>query len=77
MKRIDFYFDFVSPFAYLAFEALPHALQGCSYQVHYRPVLFAGLLKHHGQRGPAEIEPKRIWTYRHVAWLSQIGRAHV
>lgn len=74
MKQIDFYFDFVSPFAYLAFEALPHALQGCSYQVRYRPVLFAGLLKHHGQKGPAEIDAKRIWTYRHVAWLSrQLG----
>ncbi len=74
MKQIDFYFDFVSPFAYLAFEALPQALQGCSYQVRYRPILFAGLLKHHGQKGPAEIDAKRIWTYRHVAWLArQLG----
>ncbi len=70
MKRIVFYFDVISPFAYLAFEHLPQALEGCSYEVQYRPVLFAGLLGHWGQKGPAEIEPKRQWTFRHIAWLS-------
>lgn len=71
MKRIEFWFDPVSPFAYLAFERLPEALQGCSYEVAYRPVLFAGLLAHWGQKGPAEIEPKRAWTFRHVHWMAQ------
>jgi 2-hydroxychromene-2-carboxylate isomerase len=70
MKRIVFHFDVISPFAYLAFEHLPQALEGCSYEVQYRPVLFAGLLGHWGQKGPAEIEPKRQWTFRHIAWLS-------
>lgn len=70
MKRIEFFLDFVSPFAYLAFERLPQALEGCSYAVEYRPVLFAGLLQHHGQKGPAEIESKRAWTFRHVHWLA-------
>ncbi|NPC58617.1 2-hydroxychromene-2-carboxylate isomerase [Caenimonas soli] len=69
MKQITFYLDFVSPYAYLAFEKLPDALQGLSYAVEYRPVLFAGLLKHLGQLGPAEIGPKRDWTYRQVVWL--------
>jgi 2-hydroxychromene-2-carboxylate isomerase len=71
MKAITFWFDPVSPFAYLAFEHLPQALEGCSYAVEYRPVLFAGLLAHWGQKGPAEIEPKRAWTFRHIAWLAQ------
>jgi 2-hydroxychromene-2-carboxylate isomerase len=71
MKPIVFWFDPISPFAALAFELLPQALAGCSYAVEYRPVLFAGLLQHWGQKGPAEIEPKRAWTYRHVAWLAQ------
>lgn len=70
MKQIDFHFDFISPYAYLAFELLPEALLGCSYQVHYKPLLFAGLLQHHGQLGPAEIRPKRDWTYRQVLWLA-------
>lgn len=70
MKQIDFWFDPISPFACLAFEHLPQVLAGCTYAVDYRPVLFAGLLQHWGQKGPAEIEPKRAWTYRHIAWLA-------
>lgn len=70
MKTLDFYFDAVSPYAHLGFHKLPVALQGLSHRVRYVPVLFAGLLKHHGQLGPAEIAPKRDWTYRQVAWLA-------
>ena len=33
MKHIIFWFDLISPFAYLAFEHLPQALEGCSYEV--------------------------------------------
>lgn len=74
MKIINFYFDFISPYAYLAFEALPKSLQGISCSVNYQPVLFAGLLKHHGQLGPAEISGKREWTYRQVLWQArQLG----
>lgn len=70
MTPIDFYFDPISPYAYLAFERLPQALEGCSYVVNYRPVLFAGMLKHWGQKGPAEIGPKRDWTMRQIAWIA-------
>ena len=70
MKQITFYLDFISPFAYLAFEQLPVALKGVSYSVTHKPVLFGAILKHHGQLGPAEIAPKRDWTYRHVLWLA-------
>lgn len=74
MKTITCYLDFISPYAYLAFEALPQALMGSSYQVVYRPILFAALLKHHGQLGPAEIAGKREWTYRQVLWQArQLG----
>jgi 2-hydroxychromene-2-carboxylate isomerase len=71
MKHITCYLDFISPFAWLAFEKLPEALQGLSYQVDYKPVLFAAMLKHHGQLGPAEIPGKREWTYRQVLWLAK------
>lgn len=70
MTPITFWFDVVSPYAWLAFDRLPQALEGCSYVVEYRPLLFAGLLKQWGQKGPAEIAPKRAWTYRQVAWLA-------
>jgi 2-hydroxychromene-2-carboxylate isomerase len=71
MKDLRFWFDPVSPYAYLAFERLPHALAGLSYVVEYRPVLFAALLGAWGQKGPAEMEPKRAWTFRQVQWLAR------
>jgi len=69
MKQITFYLDFISPYAYLAFEELPKALEGLSYSVTYKPLMCAGLLKHYGTLGPAEIPGKREWTYRQVLWL--------
>lgn len=71
MKRIDFFLDFISPYAYLAFEKLPLALEGLSYEVVYRPVLLGALLRHRGQLGPAEIPGKREWTFRHVEWVAK------
>lgn len=71
MKTIVFYLDFISPYAWLGFDALPRALQGISHRVVYQPILFAALLKHHGQLGPAEIAAKRDWTYRQVLWQAR------
>jgi 2-hydroxychromene-2-carboxylate isomerase len=70
MKTIHFYLDFISPYAWLAFDALPQALKGISHRVVHKPLLFAALLKHHGQLGPAEMPSKRDWTYRQVLWLA-------
>jgi 2-hydroxychromene-2-carboxylate isomerase len=65
--RATWYFDFVSPFAYLQWRRFMELkLEGLM----YRPILFAGLLNELGHKGPAEIPAKRIFTYRHVVWRS-------
>jgi 2-hydroxychromene-2-carboxylate isomerase len=66
---VEWYFDFISPYAYFGLHALGRLPVGCRLQ--YRPILFAGLLKHWGQKGPAEIAPKRKWTYRSCIWLAR------
>lgn len=71
MKQITFFLDFISPYAYLAFKALPQALEGLSYGVRYQPVFLGGLLKAKQQMGPAEIPMKREWVYRQSQWLAQ------
>ena len=71
LKHITFYFDVVSPYAWLAFERLPEVLENLSYSVEYRPVLLGALLQQQGNPGPAGIPPKRDWTYRHVTWLGR------
>src|ERR1700730_15510067 len=66
MKKADWYFDFVSPFAYIGLLRLGHFAG--QLDLRYRPVLFAGLLDHWEQKGPAEIPAKRAWTYRWCNW---------
>lgn len=68
-QRVLWFFDVISPFAYLAWaemNQLPSEMP-----VEYVPVLFAGILNHFGQKGPAEIEPKRRFTYRFALWRAQ------
>jgi 2-hydroxychromene-2-carboxylate isomerase len=67
--RATWYFDFISPYAYFASLRLPQ-LPG-DIDLEYRPVLLAALLNHWGQKGPAEIAPKRVWTYRACVWHAQ------
>jgi 2-hydroxychromene-2-carboxylate isomerase len=67
MASIDWYFDFVSPYSYICL----HRLTEISSEIEYRPVLFAGLLNHWGQKGPAEIPAKRQWTYRWCTWWAR------
>ena len=71
MTTITFYLDFISPYAYLAFESLPKQLMGISHRVVYQPILFGAVLNHHGHMGPAEIPGKREWTYRQVLWQAK------
>ncbi len=66
--QADWYFDVVSPFAYLqiaGFDRLPEDLD-----IRCRPVLFAGLLNHYGHKGPVEIDAKRLHTYRYSQWCA-------
>jgi 2-hydroxychromene-2-carboxylate isomerase len=67
--KVSWVFDVISPFSYLAFPRLallpPHAQLECV------PVLLAGLLKHFGQVGPAEIPSKRRFTYRFALWRAR------
>ena len=67
-RHADWYFDVISPYAYLqfaTFDRLPDDLQ-----VKIKPVLFAGLLGAWDNMGPAEIPAKRRQTYRYCHWLA-------
>ena len=70
--KVSWVFDVISPFAYLAFPQLSRLPAHVS--VEFVPVLFAGLLQHFGQLGPAEIPSKRRFTYRFALWRArQLG----
>jgi len=67
-RKADWYFDFISPFAYLQFRQMERFQNHLD--IRFRPVLFAGLLNAWGQLGPAEIPEKRLATYRYCIWLA-------
>jgi 2-hydroxychromene-2-carboxylate isomerase len=72
MRTATWYFDFVSPFAYIGLHRLKELPADLA--IEYKPVLFAGLLNHWGQKGPAELATKRRYTYRWSHWwASSLG----
>jgi len=61
---LHFYFDFISPYAYLAWHKFRKLAAEHDWQAECHPVVFAALLDHWGQLGPAEIPPKRIHVFK-------------
>jgi 2-hydroxychromene-2-carboxylate isomerase len=66
---LRWYFDVVSPFAWLQWPKV-QAL-AVTQPVTPVPVLLAAILSARGQKGPAEIPAKREFTYRHVLWQAR------
>ena len=66
-RSIDFYFDYLSPYVYLAWLRLPEVCTPRKVQIVARPVLFAGLLNYWGHLGPAEIPPKGQHVFKECA----------
>jgi 2-hydroxychromene-2-carboxylate isomerase len=62
MPPVSFLFDFISPYAYLAWTQVHAIVEAHGREVDPIPVLFAALLDAHGTLGPAEVPAKR----RHV-----------
>lgn len=64
IPQIDFYFDFISPFSYFAWVRLRRRELEGVIELNPRPVVFGALLDHWGHKGPAEIPPKRAFTWK-------------
>ena len=65
-KSIDWYFDFISPFAYFQHRHLIN--EHPDIEIRYHPVLLGALFVQNQHKGPAEIPVKRIMTYRYCIW---------
>jgi len=66
MTPLRFYFDFISPYAYLAWTQLHAMAARHGREVELIPTLFAALLDANGQLGPAEIPSKRTYIFKDV-----------
>lgn len=67
--KLDWYYDFISPFAYLQLERIRRKHPSLPFRP--IPLLFGALLSHYRQLGPAEIGAKRRVTYESVVWRAQ------
>ena len=65
-RRVEFYFDYISHNAFLAWVAIDTLRKDTDVFVEPIPVVFAGLLNAHGQAGPAEVPAKLRWMTRDV-----------
>lgn len=63
-RKLDFYFDYLSPYAFLASREIGALCERHKVALCLRPVLFASLLNHWGQLGPAEITPKAEHVFK-------------
>ena len=52
-KSIDFYFDFISPYSYLAYQKLKILNKGNLFKIVYKPILLGGLHNLGGITAPA------------------------
>ena len=58
IKPFDFYFDFVSPYSFLAHKEIRKIENKASIKIRYKPILLGGLHNLHGIKAPAFIPAK-------------------
>ncbi len=66
-KTVEFYFDFGSPTAYLAFTQLPAIAARHGALISWRPILLGGIFKAVGNRSPVEVIPKGRYMLQDLA----------
>ncbi|MBV1911778.1 MAG: 2-hydroxychromene-2-carboxylate isomerase [Kangiellaceae bacterium] len=71
MRKLEFYFDYLSPYAYFAWNKVEKLCSSHSIELIIKPIVFGKLLDHWGQLGPAEIPPKREWLIKYCLYYAQ------
>lgn len=61
-RQVEFFFDFGSPYSYLAYKELPRVAARTGATIIWRPMLLGGVFKATGNHSPMEIPAKRQWS---------------
>jgi 2-hydroxychromene-2-carboxylate isomerase len=73
-KQIEFFFDFGSPTAYLAYTQLSRIAKECGAEIIWRPMLLGGVFKATGNQSPVTIVPKGKWMWHDMdRWAKRYG----
>ena len=76
MPCLEFFFDYGSPYSYLADSRLPALAERTGAEVRYRPMLLGGVFKATGNQSPAlqPCEAKRSYGARELQrWVAYLG----
>ena len=65
-KQVDFYYDYGSPTAYLAWTQLPRLCREYNAELNYRPILLGGVFKATGNETPVRIKAKGDWMFTDI-----------
>jgi 2-hydroxychromene-2-carboxylate isomerase len=60
-KQLEFFYDFTSPTAYLAWRRLPGVLERTGATMKYRPMFLGGVMQTTGNRPPGTLPQKAKW----------------
>ena len=75
-RELEFFFDYGSPFSYLADSQLKGLAERTGARVIYRPMLLGGVFKETGNSSPIAIEAKRKYSNIDLArWAKHYGVA--
>lgn len=74
MKTVEFYYDLVSPYSYLAQTQLWGLAEGLGAEVVLRPMLLGGVHRATGNQAPIETPPKAAYQERDLwRWAAVYG----
>ncbi len=72
--QVEFFFDFMSPYSYLASTRVEAMVGGAGASVSWRPCFLPALLKATDNRGPGQIPAKIPWVMKDLAdWADFLG----
>jgi 2-hydroxychromene-2-carboxylate isomerase len=71
IKPFDFYFDFVSPYSFLAHKELRKIENKVGVKIRYKPILLGGLHNLHGIKAPAFIPAKAKFMVRDCKLIAE------
>lgn len=60
-RKVEFFYDFVSPTAYLAWTQMPGLAERTGAEIVYRPMFLGGVMQTTGNRPPGTVEAKGRW----------------
>ena len=70
-KTLDFYFDFISPYSFIAFKEIKKYEKKYSLKIKFKPILLGGLHNLHGIKAPAFIPSKARFMIRDCKIVSE------